>query len=222
MTRPVAETVHGRIGPNAIIQTAAALRERVGVARADALVAAATGRALGAWPEAMVDESEVIRLVHAVHEDLDPALREAVMRDAGVRTAEYLLANRIPRAAQRVLRLLPGALALRLLLFAISRHTWTFAGTAQVEIRYGATVSLSMRGCPMCRGVRATAPDCHYVASTLGHLAQRLADAAYEVVETACEAQGGTACRFEFRREWGSPVTPATVGLLLTHPYAMG
>jgi len=222
MTRPVAETVRGRIGPNAIIQTAAALRERVGVARADALVAAATGRALGAWPETMVDESEVIRLVHAVHEDLDPALREAVMRDAGVRTAEYLLANRIPRAAQRVLRLLPGALALRMLLFAISRHTWTFAGTAHVDLRYGATASLRMRGCPMCRGLHATAPDCHYVAATLAHLAQRLADAAYEVVETACEAQGGTACIFEFRREWGSSVPPSTVGLLLTHPYAIG
>ena len=213
---------HGRIGPNAIIQTAVALRERVGVARADALVAAATGRALGTWPEAMVDESEVIRLVHAVHEDLDPALREAVMRDAGVRTAEYLLANRIPRVAQRVLRVLPGALSLRLLLLAISRHTWTFAGTAHVHIHYGATATLSMRGCPMCRGLRATAPDCHYVAATLEHLAQRLADAAYEVVETTCEAQGGTACTFEFRREWGPPVTPTTVGLLLTHPYAMG
>lgn len=213
---------HGRIGPNAIIQTAVALRERVGVARADALVAAATGRALGTWPEAMVDESEVIRLVHAVHEDLDPALREAVMRDAGVRTAEYLLANRIPRAAQRVLRLLPGALSLRLLLLAISRHTWTFAGTAHVDIRYGATAALSMRGCPMCRGLCASAPDCHYVAATLEHLAQRLADAAYEVVETACEAQGGAACTFEFRREWGPPVTPTTVGLLLTHPYAIG
>jgi len=198
MSRHLAEA--GRIGPNAVIQTATALRARVGVERADAMVAAATGRPPGAWPDAMVDEGEVIRLVHTLHEDLDPALREAVLRDAGVRTAEYLLAHRIPPLAQRLLRALPAAVALRMLLLAIGRHTWTFAGTARVRIARGRVASVSLVHCPMCRGLRATTPACHYLAATLAQLARRLADSRYTVVETACEASGAPGCRFEFRR----------------------
>jgi len=191
----------GRIGPNAIIQTAAALRARVGEVHAQALVVGATGRGLGALPTEMVDEAEVNRLVRALAHDLDPALFEAVLRDAGRRTADYLMAHRIPRLAQRLMGLLPPALALRVLLAGIMRHTWTFAGSAAVTLRRprGAPLTLEMRHCPMCRGMRTGTATCHFYAATLEHLLTTLVTPAARVVETSCEATGGPACAFALR-----------------------
>lgn len=188
-----------RIGPNAIIQTAAALRARVGDRRARALVQGATGRGLDAMPTAMVDEAEVNALVRALRADLDPALFEAVLRDAGARTAEYLLAHRIPRAAQALMRALPADAALRLLLAGILRHTWTFAGTATVRVVRAGGVSLELRRCPMCRGLTAPGPLCHFYAGTLERLLRRLVSPRAVAVELACEAAGADRCAFALR-----------------------
>lgn len=191
--------VAARIGPNAIIQTAAALRARVGEARALALVRGATGRGFDALPTVMVDEAEVNALVRALRADLDPALFEAVLRDAGARTAEYLLAHRIPRAAQAVMRVVPAGLALRLLLNGIMRHTWTFAGTAAVRVVRHRDVTLEMHRCPMCRGMAASAPVCHFYAGTLERLLRRLVSAQAVVEEVSCEAAGAERCAFALR-----------------------
>jgi divinyl protochlorophyllide a 8-vinyl-reductase len=197
----VSHAVAGRIGPNAIIQTAAALRARVGDSRSRTLVHGATGRALEAMPAEMVDEAEVNQLVHALRHDLDPALFEAVLRDAGARTAAYLMAHRIPRPVQWLMRVLPAPLALRVLFAGIMRHTWTFAGTAAVtlERRPGEPLRLVMRHCPMCRDLRASTPACHFYAGTLGTLLARLVTPRAEVVEVACEATGAPACEFALR-----------------------
>ena len=189
----------GRIGPNAIIQTAAALRERVGDPRALVLVRGATGYALDAMPSEMVDETEVNRLVHALRAELDPALFTTVLRDAGVRTAGYLMAHRIPRPAQWLMAALPAPLALRVLLAGIMRHTWTFAGTARVTLAHpaGQATRMVITRCPMCRELRAEAPACHFYAATLEHLLQRLVTPGARVREVACEALGDPSCAFE-------------------------
>jgi divinyl protochlorophyllide a 8-vinyl-reductase len=195
VTRPAP----GGIGPNAIIQTAAALETHLGAPRASRLIADATGRPVGAMPTGMVDEREVNRLVHALRETLDPALVEAVLHDAGVRTAAYLIEHRIPRLAVVLMRCLPNALALRLLLAGIMRHTWTFAGTASVRIVRGATPRLVIAGCPMCRGITANAPACHFYAATLATLLARTISPRADVIEVRCEALGDHACEFAMR-----------------------
>lgn len=202
--------VAGRIGPNAIIQTTLALRARVGDPRALALLQGATGRVLDAMPTDMVDEAEVNRLVHALRAELDPALFEAVLRDAGARTAAYLIAHRIPRAVQALMRMLPAPLALRVLLAGIMRHTWTFAGTARVTLARprGEPLRLVMRHCPMCRDLACGAPVCHFYAATLETLLLRLVSPRASVVEVRCEATGGAGCEFALRLN-GARAAPA-------------
>ena len=190
-----------RIGPNAIIQTAATLVDRVGAAEATAILTAATPWRLDHLPTEMVDEREVTALMRGVAEHFTVADAEAIMREAGIRTGDYLLRVRIPRFAQRVLGILPRRLGLRLLLSAITRNSWTFAGSAQFEVvRDGeGTTTFSLRGCPVCRGQTAPAPICHYYAATVEHLVSTIVARHARVREVTCEAVGGAACRFEVR-----------------------
>jgi hypothetical protein len=61
-----------------------------------------------------------------------------VARSAGRRTADYLLAHRIPKPVQALLKALPARLAARVLLSAIARHAWTFAGSGVFSASTGA------------------------------------------------------------------------------------
>lgn len=187
-----------RIGPNAIIQTAAALRARHGDAVAEELLAESTPWRLDALPGAMVDENEVGALVRAVIARYPGHEGHAIMSDSGVRTAHYLLRVRIPALAQRVMRVLPRGIALRMLMSAISRHSWTFAGSAQFDVsrltRNGGAFALI--SCPMCRGLAARAPQCHYYAATFEEIIRRIITRSAMVREVECEAAGGACCRF--------------------------
>jgi divinyl protochlorophyllide a 8-vinyl-reductase len=178
----------GRIGPNAITRVHEALREDLGVAgTADLFREAGLDAYLQALPEQMVDEHEVICLHQALRTRLGPEHAVRVARVAGRRTGDYLLANRIPRAAQHILRLLPPALASRVLLAAIGRHSWTFAGTgAFVVARSGRPVRMSIAGCPICRGARSSDHICDYYTSTFERLFQKLVSARAVVRETEC------------------------------------
>ncbi len=111
-------------------------------------------------PETMVDECEVVRLHEAVEAALAPEQAERVARDAGRRTADYLLARRIPRHAQILLRALPRRRAAAVLVRAIAQHAWTFAGSGHFTYGFDAqaprTVCLSIIGSPLCaRSARA-------------------------------------------------------------------
>jgi divinyl protochlorophyllide a 8-vinyl-reductase len=150
-------------------------------------------------PQHMVDEEEVRRLHGALRETLGWDRAAAVARDAGLRTADYLLAHRIPRPVQWVLKRLPAPLAARVLLSAISRHAWTFAGSGEFSARVGQPVVLTIRNNPLCRGVRAAAPACDYYAAVFQRLFQVLVHARAVVHEVACEARGDPECRFEVR-----------------------
>ncbi len=51
-----------------------------------------------------------------------------IAEEAGARTADYIIANRIPRAVVWLLKRLPPALAAPMLMAAIRKHAWTFVG----------------------------------------------------------------------------------------------
>lgn len=195
---PAPDKGPARIGPNAIIRVAEALRTQHGEAvTAELFRRAGLEKYLPAMPGQMVDEGEVITL----HQLLRPALgaesARAVAREAGLRTGDYLLANRIPRPAQFILRLLPPALASRVLLRAIGGHAWTFAGSGRFSAESAGKARLSIAGCPLCRGTTAEHPVCDYYAATFERLYRTLVSRRATVVETECQAVGAPACVFD-------------------------
>jgi divinyl protochlorophyllide a 8-vinyl-reductase len=190
----------GRIGPNAITRVAEVLRVR----RGEADTAALFGRAgllpyLKQPPESMVDEAEVTRLHQVLREHLGTAGAREVAREAGTRTANYLLGYRIPRPAQAVLKRLPAPLAARALLRAIRGHAWTFAGSGSFVTQAGHPVVLTLRGNPLCCGAALEQPGCAFYAATFERLFSALVHPAASVTETHCEACGDESCRFEVR-----------------------
>jgi len=188
----------GRIGPNAIIQTAEALRllQSEGAARR-VFAAAQLAPYLATPPADMVDEAEVTRLQRAVHAVLDVDTARAVNVTAGQLTGGYLLTHRIPNSAQRMIRLLPARLASRALSRAISFHAWTFAGTGSFVARPGRPTVYEIGHCPLCRGQAAALPVCDFYAATFETLFARLVHPNARAREISCEASGGCACRFE-------------------------
>jgi divinyl protochlorophyllide a 8-vinyl-reductase len=189
-----------RIGPNAITRVAEALFLREGGAAATMVF----GRAgllpyLNNPPQSMVDEAEVMRLHRELRACLGSAEACRVAAEAGRRTGDYLLAHRIPRPVQALLKVLPAALAARVLLAAIRRHAWTFAGSGHFSARAGRPVVLTLRDNPLCRGLASDEPACDYYAATFERLFRVLVHPRARVHETACEAMGAPGCVFEIR-----------------------
>lgn len=190
----------GRIGPNAIIQTATALAERAGATSRDLIFAeAGLGRHLTVMPRAMVDEADVAALYRVIAERLGIDAMKAVGWRAGELTGAYLLANRIPAFARAILPWLPRRLALTLLMSAISRHSWTFAGSGEFSCRLGETARLTIAGGPFGRVFRQDMPVCDFYRATFETIMRRLISPRIRVVETACEAMGAPACEFTLR-----------------------
>jgi divinyl protochlorophyllide a 8-vinyl-reductase len=189
-----------RIGPNAITRVGEALAARFGSA-SEVFADAGLRRYLETPPEQMVDEAEVTALQRALRLRLGVTEARAVSFDAGLRTGDYLLAHRIPRPAQRVLRLLPAAPASRLFLKAVARHAWTFSGSGQFGFSAveGRSVQARIGGCPICRGAQADEPLCDFYTGAFERLFRTLVHRRTEVREVACQAQGAFACVFEMR-----------------------
>jgi divinyl protochlorophyllide a 8-vinyl-reductase len=192
------------IGPNALIQAAEALGAEMGAGPAMLLfVGAGLGHRFVEPPADMVPEGEAIALHAHLRASLGSAAAERVAADAGRRTADYLLAHRIPRTAQAVLKRLPARLAARLLLKAIGGHAWTFAGSGRFSYsvpRRGPLTRFEIADSPLCRGQRAERPLCGYYAATFQRLFRVLVHPNAVVTETACGGQGAPACRFLVRR----------------------
>jgi divinyl protochlorophyllide a 8-vinyl-reductase len=112
-----------------VLQTVAAMEARLGRAETRAILDDAQIIALPSG-EAMIPEVQALRLHRwlALHE---PIGSFGIAEDAGARTADYILANRIPRPAVWLLRHLPAAAAAPLLMAAIRKHAWTFIGAGE-------------------------------------------------------------------------------------------
>lgn len=190
----------GRIGPNAITRLAEALPPLVGgELTREVFDAAGLLGYLGTPPQQMVEEAEVARLHRAARALLGAQVAGQAARRAGQLTADYLLAHRIPKPAQWLLRRLPAPIAARLLLKAVRQHAWTFCGSGRFEARAGRPVVLEIHDNPMCRGLQADDPACDFYAATFERLFRVLVHPATEVQETLCEARGDACCRFELR-----------------------
>jgi divinyl protochlorophyllide a 8-vinyl-reductase len=190
----------GRIGPNAITRVAEVLPARVGSVATRALFErAGLLHHLQRPPETMVEETEVRRLHGALREQLGAAGAREVALAAGRRTGDYLLGHRIPKPVQALLKLLPAPLAARVLLAAIRRNSWTFAGSGQFEARPGSPVLLTIRHNPLCKDLVTETPACDFYAATFERLFAVLVHPRASVREVACESCGDPECRFEIR-----------------------
>jgi divinyl protochlorophyllide a 8-vinyl-reductase len=187
--RPAAR---GLVGPNAVLQLAAALRDRHGEEVARAVFARAGCPALlREPPTAMVDEHAAADCFAATGALLAPHEAAGILAEAGRRTADYLLAHRIPRPAQWALRLLPKPCASRLLLAAIGRNAWTFAGSGGFRAWAGAPCVIEIEANPLA------APGCPWHVAVFGGLFRALVAREVVVGHRACCQEGAPACRFE-------------------------
>jgi len=191
----VTDRADGRVGPNAILQSRAAL-EALGGADLAGQVFAEAGLAamLGAPPAGMVAEADAAALHRAIVRVLPPDGALAVARDAGTRTGRYILAHRIPAPVRALLRVLPGPLSSRLLLMAIERHAWTFAGTGRVRARPGRPMVIEIAGNPLAT------PGCPWHVAVFETLFRALVAPGARVTHPECGARGGALCRFEIAR----------------------
>lgn len=186
-----------RIGPNAIIQLGGVVTARCGAtAWADMLTRAGLGHYLAHAPESMVDEAEVIALHRSMRSLVSAPLSHEIAYEAGLRTGDYILANRIPKPAQWLLKVLPRRLAMSALTSAIGKHAWTFAGSGQFRAISTNPLLLEIRENPLCRGEVSSVPMCDYYAGTFTRLYGTLVDSSMTVEETSCGGMTGGACRF--------------------------
>lgn len=183
------------IGPNAVTQLRAAL-DAAGIDPVPLFRAAGVVEWLDHPPDAMIDEARVARLHRAVRDALPFARSSALLADAGRRTADYLLAHRIPRPARAVLKSTPPRLAAALFVPAIRAHAWTFCGSGDFAGQAGKPTVFTMTGNPMIHGEVSTAPLCVWHAAVFQRLFQVLVARSARAVETECEASGGACCRF--------------------------
>jgi divinyl protochlorophyllide a 8-vinyl-reductase len=102
-----------------------------------------------------------------------------------VRTADYLLAHRIPKPVQALLKVLPAPLACRVLLAAIRRHAWTFAGSGRFSASGRAAGGADDPRQPAVRGVASDTPACDFYAATFEHLFRVLVHPRARCTETS-------------------------------------
>ncbi len=163
------------IGPNAMIQTARALEKRLGEPEARRILRLAGFESLlDVEPCGMQPEREFLALVTCLVEVLPDAVAHAVLHEAGVRTGAYVLRHRIPGAAKLLVRGLPPRVRIRLVLEAIARHAWTFAGSGAFEFRTKPDVRLTLRLGSPARQLPSTGPLHAYYHGALETLLRAL------------------------------------------------
>jgi len=180
------------VGPNAILQTAAALEAQGGRALA-ARVFDAAGLALRLDdpPCEMVPQGEAAALLCALHATLAPETARRVAGEAGRRTGEYILAHRIPGPVQFMLRIMPARFAGPALMGAVARHAWTFAGSGTVSCEMRPRVALVIGDNPLA------VDGCDWHCAVFETLFRRLVHPRARVDHPMCCARGNGLCRFE-------------------------
>ncbi|MEL6584369.1 MAG: bacteriochlorophyll 4-vinyl reductase [Pseudomonadota bacterium] len=181
--------VEGVVGPNAIRQLRLPLKNRGGMDLINAMLDAA-GLDEMPPPEGMIDQRVVARAHAALPRLVDDP--EVVAREAGLRTADYIIANRIPRVAKLALRLMPRKRAKISLARNIARHAWTFAGSGVFTVASEEPLILQIAHNPLV-GVNG----CCWHVAVFTRLFQELADPDLTAREIACCTSGGRLCRFE-------------------------
>lgn len=140
----------GRIGPNAVIQLRAAMIEVLGEGQARAFFSrCGLGELYSDPPTEMIEEAIPARLYQRLYADLPVEEADSIARRSGVLTADYVMANRIPGLVRTLLQVLPPALSGPILLKAIQKNAWTFAGTGKCSVASGARARIRISGNPL-------------------------------------------------------------------------
>ena len=184
-----------RIGPNAITQLVAILDRAEGRNLRDRVM----GLAAVSVPDpakGMIPEEEAAS-VHLALRHLAPDRAEGLLRLAGLATGSYILRYRIPPPAQVLIRALPAAIGARVLTAAISRHSWTFAGSGRFRVTGRHPLTFEVAANPLVAHERAGHPICQWHAAVFEQLFSALVWPTCTVREVACCAMGHPACRFQ-------------------------
>ena len=188
-----------RIGPNAILQLVPVLEEAAGRDVAAHVMAMAGVFELPDPANGLIDEGPAARLHQAMRREL-PEAAPMLAREAGWRTAGYILTHRIPKPVQRVLKLLPARLAVPILAHAIAKNAWTFCGSGKFRLVSTWPAVFEIGDNPVVRGERSDMPLCHWHAAVFERLFSELCGPRWQAIETECCAQSHDACRFELHR----------------------
>lgn len=188
-----AGTHAGQIGPNAILQLLPVLEAAGTAVLCDRLLAEA-GVTEVPDGSTMISEEPVARL----HQALRRARPDAALlaAQAGRRTADYILENRIPAPVRWLLAHLPAPLAAQLLARAIAKNAWTFAGSGRFRVVSTRPMVFALEDNPVVRGEVDDHPVCHWHAAVFERLFEALVSPRARAVETECCAAGAGACRF--------------------------
>ena len=193
---PALRVIEGgsRVGPNAVLQLIEALRAAGLYPLMNAVFEAAElSRYLDAPPGDMIPETEAARLHRALTAMAPPTLARALAADAGRRTADYVMANRIPAPARLLLKAAPVRIAAPMLANAIVAHAWTFCGSGAVSWRRNNarryTITIENNG--------LATPGCPWHAAVFQRLFRAMVHPNAAVRHPACEALGDAACAFD-------------------------
>lgn len=188
------------IGPNAVLQMAWAMEGTIGAAAAREVLEVAGIDALPSG-EAMISEVEALRL-HQALVMLHPEAAKDIAVAAAVGTADYIIANRIPRFAGLALRWLPAPIAARLLMRSIERHAWTFVGAGAFTVTGPWNFSIDRA----CAGDRTALPDTlfRWYGAVFARLYSRLVRA-----NSSCT---GAAPDPRYPLRWHYRIAPVTAG----------
>jgi divinyl protochlorophyllide a 8-vinyl-reductase len=195
--RPAAE---GRIGPNAVLQLIPVLRDEAGEAVTAKLLARAGVVELPDPEAGLMEEAPAARLHQALRAEL-PDAAPRLARAAGLATGDYILAHRIPKKAQALLRLMPGRLSAPILARAVAKHAWTFCGSGAFRLVSTWPAVFEIADNPVVRGERSETTLCHWHAAVFERLFTELCGRDWRCTEVVCCAQGASACRFEMTRD---------------------
>lgn len=184
---------NGRIGPNAVIQLVHALNDAGTDISITKRIFELAGHSalLDELPVEMVDEQIPYRLYKALWLINPDGSAEKIARDAGCRTADYILENRIPGPAKLVLKFLPSRLAAQLLLNAIARNAWTFAGSGVCRVRFDSNPQIDIEDNPF------TMPGCIWHVGVFQRLFQQLVSARAKAFHIPQEWNERMVSRFE-------------------------
>ena len=201
MTSPAvtsSETGAATVGPNAILQYLPVLQDNLGESGVQSFFET---EHLDFIPDGsvMIDEGQAARFHQAVMRSFPDKAGE-LARGAGSATADYIIANRIPKFARAILAILPRPVAENMLCRSIAEHAWTFAGSGVFRIANQTPTVFEIHDNPIVQGVRSSVPVCYWHVAVFEQLFSRLIGGGYRVVETACCAAGSRACCFEVRQ----------------------
>lgn len=193
----------GLVGPNAVIQLAEALRAAPDVPGLAEHVFGRAGyaRLLRSPPTDMIDEAIAARLFATLWREMPPASAAAIAHEAGRRTGAYVLAHRIPPLARLLLRTLPPRIAAPLLLRAIARHAWTFAGSGRCRTASGPPCLITIARNPLAM------PGGAWHGGVFECLFRSLVSRSASVRHAEVSGDGGPVCRFEI--DIAPPAGPA-------------